>query len=260
MKAYCINLDRRPDRMAFMGDQFARHAIPFVRVSAVDGQDPAVAAEAARVGPSRLGPRMSAGAYACFQSHRAVWRRLVDSGDRHAMIFEDDLHLAQGIAQYLDDAWVPRDADVVRLETFGLRVHLGAGKGLPAGPRRLHRLRSYHPGCGGYVLSVGAAARLLEATGRFDDPVDYMLFSESSALFATLTTYQMLPAPVIQGDRAARGSTSGWAKSSIADRFAAGEVPTVMTRESALGRVARRLGAEVAGRLRGTRYRFVPHG
>ena len=116
MKAYCINLDRRPDRLDHMTGQFGRHGMPFERIPAVDCQRPEVAAEATKCLPTSLGPRISAAAYACFQSHREAWRRLVASGESHGLILEDDLLLADGIAEYLGDGWVPPDADLVRLE------------------------------------------------------------------------------------------------------------------------------------------------
>lgn len=38
MKAYCINLDRRPDRLEHMERQFERLGMAFERIAAVDGQ------------------------------------------------------------------------------------------------------------------------------------------------------------------------------------------------------------------------------
>ena len=55
MKAYCINLDRRPDRLKHMTEVFAEHGIAFERVAAVDGLDPSVAAAAAACRPGMYG-------------------------------------------------------------------------------------------------------------------------------------------------------------------------------------------------------------
>ena len=90
MKAYCINLDRRPDRLEHMVQQFAARGMSFERVAAVDARDPAVAEAALRCGIGMTGKRMSAAAFATFQSHREVWRRVLASGEAHAMVFEDD--------------------------------------------------------------------------------------------------------------------------------------------------------------------------
>ena len=261
MKAYCINLDRRPDRLDYITGEFARVGLPFERIAAVDGQNPAVAAAAARLPPTAAGAPMSTGAYACFQSHREIWRRLLASGDSHAMAFEDDLLLSPGLAPWIQDGWVPTDADLVKMETFGTRIHIAAGPGHAVSDRRLHRLRSYHRGTGCFVISAVAAARLLVATETISEAIDTYLFSETSPAFSSMVIYQMVPAPVIQGDRAGAASKRlTWSKSSIEERFAPGVEARRMQKETRLGRLQRRLTEELRGRLNGTRYVFVPHG
>jgi glycosyl transferase, family 25 len=264
MKAYCINLDRRADRLGHMAAQFAAAGMAFERVPAVDGQRPDILAATAASGLGLTGLRMSSGAYGCFQSHREVWRRLVASGDAHALVFEDDLVLAKGIGAYLGTDWVPPDADLVKLETFQTRLHRDAGPGLPALGRRLHRLRSRHVGTGCYLVSAPAAARLLTATTQISDPIDEALFNEKSALFATLVTYQMDPAPVMQGANQAPAATqtaaADWSASSIPDRFAAGQAAVTSAQEGSLARLRRRLREEIRARAQGTRYVVVPFG
>ncbi|MFA9229776.1 MAG: glycosyltransferase family 25 protein [Microgenomates group bacterium] len=261
MKAYCINLDRRSDRLAYMTQEFARHGIVFVRISAVDGTHPDIAAKAAQIPPTALGARMSNGAYGAFQSHRACWQNLVDSGDAYAMVFEDDLHLADGIGSYLAESWIPADADIVKLETFGTRTHIGKKPDYAAHGRRLVPLRSSHIGAGCYVLSRAIAARLLQETATFNEPIDEVLFNDALAFFDTARIYQMLPAPVVQGKRPGSGaSTSSWSATSITERFADGaEAPKAST-EPVFARLMRRLGQEMRGSLQGTRYIVVPHG
>lgn len=264
MKAYCINLDRRPDRLEHMTWQFAELGLPVERVSAVDGQAPEVAAEAARCEMGFIGRKMGPGAYACFQSHREFWRRLLASGDVHGMVLEDDLVITGGFADYLRDGWVPADADIVKLETYESRIHLDAGPGQPAGPRRLHRLRSRHPGTGCYVMSARAAEVLLRQTeGILDSPIDEYLFNEASPVFHNLVTYQMVPAPVIQGDRW-KGAVAGWVATSITVRQAEaqGQVGplTGAATETRASRLARRLREEWRARLAGTRYVVARHG
>ena len=262
MKAYCINLDRRRDRLEHMTELFAKHGIAFERVPAVDGQDPLVAAAAAECRPGMSGQRMSAGAYACFQSHREVWHRLVASGAPHAMVLEDDLLIAPGFAACLAEGWVPADADLVKLETYQVRLHRDAGPGSPACERRLHRLRSRHAGTGCYVISRAAAERLLAATGAVCDPVDEAMFNEASPLFAGLVIYQMVPSPVIQGKGQEGGGQegAGWAESSIMDRDAQGSPDRLSKAEGHSARLWRRLGAEIWSVLAGTRYVVVPFG
>lgn len=261
MKAFCINLDRRPDRMDHMAAQFERQGMAVERIPAVDAQDPAVAAAAAQCKVGFTGRVMGPGAYGCFQSHREFWRRLVASGEAHGMILEDDLVLSDGLATYLADGWVPKDADIVKLETYESRIHLDKGDGVATGPRRLYRLRSRHPGTGCYVISATAAKRLLAQTeGALTDPIDEYLFSEASPAFRALTIYQMMPAPVIQGDRwKGAGAGASWTQTSITQRLAPGEAPG-MKRESLWDRVSRRLREELRALRQGTRYAVARHG
>ena len=257
MKAYCINLDRRADRLEHMTGLLARHGVVFERVAAVDGRDPLVAAAAAECRPGMSGQRMGAGAYACFQSHREVWHRLVASGAPHAMVLEDDLLIAPGFAACLAEGWVPADADLVKLETNQTRLHRDAGPGLATRGRRLHRLQSRHAGTGCYVISARTAQHLLAATTALRDPVDEAMFNEASPLFASLVTYQMVPSPVIQG----KGSqAASWAESSITDSHAPGNPDRLLEAEEHLARLARRLRAEIWSVFARTRYVVVPFG
>lgn len=260
MKAYCINLDRRPDRLAYIAAAFGRQGLPFERIPAVDGSDPAVAARAARCAAAPDGTRIGTGAFGCFESHREVWRRLVRSGERWGMVFEDDVLLADGVAAYLDDGWVPADADLVKLETYGKRAHLSRGPGLAAGPRRLFRLRSFNKGTGCYVVAAATAARLLEATAAFDVPVDDWLFDMGRPSAAALVTYQMVPAPVVQGDRVPLAQRPDWSRTSITERSAAAGAPAPFRPKSRIGHYRDRLREEGRALVRGTRYAPIPHG
>ena len=261
MKAYCINLDRRPDRLDHMMGQFGRHGMPFERIPAVDCQRPEVAAEATKCLPTSLGPRISAAAYACFQSHREAWRRLVASGESHGLILEDDLLLADGIAEYLGDGWVPPDADLVRLETFGTRLHVDAAPMHRVGSRQLRRLRSSHLGAACYVIASPAARRLFEATALIREPVDVVLFSERSAFFDRLVTYQMVPAPAVQGKRPASDAREAdWSATSITERFEPDMPLPAQPAETPLLRLTRRVAEALEAHRHGTRYIVIPHG
>ncbi|WP_166260732.1 glycosyltransferase family 25 protein [Marinobacter salicampi] len=261
MKAYCINLDSRPDRLEYVTDLFGRLGMVFERISAVDGKDPGISAAARALAPMWTGCRMSSGAYACLQSHRKIWQRLLDSGDHYAMIFEDDMFLANGIATYLHDAWIPQDADVVKLETFGTRAHLDRTTIKIIGGRSLRRLRSRHVGSGAYVVSAAAARRLLIQTESGSTPIDEVLFNDTLSVFADLTVYQMLPAPAIQGKRvegsvASPAAALNWIKASI-EPVSKNSGPRS---ETVLRRLWRRTCAEAQARTKGTIYVVVPHG
>jgi glycosyl transferase family 25 len=260
VKAYCLNLDRRPDRWAHMQREAAGAGFELVRISATDAQDPAIAAAAAGVLPMANGHRMSAGAFGCFHSHRAAWAAIVASGEPHGMVLEDDMILAPGFGALVADAsWIPADADLVKLETWGTRAHVSKA-GRKVGGRHLGRLLSSHIGAGCYVLTAATAKRLLAMTERFADPVDELLFNERLAFFPTATIYQMQPAPAVQGKRSDSGTAEPeWAAGSIMARFAEGG-PTAPGREGRLERVIRRAREELRRLRLGSRYEVIRFG
>jgi glycosyl transferase family 25 len=231
-----------------------------VRISATDALDPAIAAAAARVPPMANGHRMSAGAFGCFHSHRAAWAAIAASGEPHGMVLEDDMILAPGFgALVADSGWVPADADVVKLETWGTRAHVSRA-GSQVGGRHLGRLLSSHIGAGCYVLTAATAKRLLAMTKAFADPVDELLFNETLAFFPSATIYQMQPAPAVQGKRSDAGAAEPeWAAGSIMARFAEGG-PTAPGREGRLERALRRTREELRRLRLGSRYEVIRFG
>jgi glycosyl transferase, family 25 len=263
MKAYCINLDRRPDRLTHIQSEFAKAGIPFERISAVDGTDPQVAAAAARLPMSFQNVRISTGAHGCMQSHRLFWKRLLASGDQWGLIFEDDLLLAQGMEGLLADDWPPQDADIVKLETYLIRLQVSAVQKPVGNGRNVAQLFSSHLGTGSYAISAKAAARALAATEVCGEAVDQFLFNQTLPFFQSSRVYQMIPAPVIQGDKAMPGrekQSSGWQATSITQRHAQGEAIEAGSRLSNFARVKHRLHQELTARMNGRRYSLVPHG
>ena len=256
MKAYCINLDRRADRLQHMIGLLAEQGVVFERVAAVDGGDPSVADAAAACRAGMTGSTMSAAAYGCFQSHREAWRRLLASGESHAIVLEDDLIVTASFSAYLAEGWVPVDADLVKLEANEHRVQLDRGRGLAAYGRRLHRLRSRHAGCGAYVISAPAAQHLLAATEVITDPVDEALFNDASPLFGTMVIYQMVPAPVMQGRRQEIIASGWWQESSI-DML---RNPNPKRKKGLVVRIQRRLSGEIRALKSGMRYVLVSFG
>jgi glycosyl transferase, family 25 len=259
MRAYCINLDRRADRLEHMQAQFDRQSIRFERIAAVNGQAPDIAAAAAACMPGISGRRMSAGAYACFQSHRKAWRRLLDTRESHALVFEDDLVLAEGFSDLMGHHWIPKDADLVKLETFNTRMHLARQPKYDVAGRDLLRLRSRHVGSGCYAISARFAPTLLAMTEEIAEPPDEFMFSDALPSFGKIVTYQMTPAAAIQGNLLSTAKTgSGWADTSITERFMGGDSVVPEAAETLSARAVRRLTQEVRAKLYGTQYVVVP--
>jgi glycosyl transferase, family 25 len=199
MKAYVINLDRDPERMAQIERQGTQFGIDWHRVPATDKLDAEIAERAARAQPGLLGFAMSAGAIAVFESHRKVWKLIVDSGDSHGAVFEDDVVCSRDLPRFLSAEWIPADCDVMKLETYRERATMRVSPASQFSGRRVVQLFGRHLGACAYVISRGAAERLLAASETFSDPVDEFLFNAQSLHFPRLTLYQLDPAPCIQG-------------------------------------------------------------
>jgi glycosyl transferase family 25 len=217
-------------------------SFPFERISAVDGQHEEVRAAAKYNDVSRLGP----GEYACFQSHRKVWGELVATGYPYAMVLEDDIVISEDLGQYLNYDWIPRDADIIKMETFLASTWVDK-RGVVAGSRMLHVLRQKHLGTACYVISIECARYLLEkTTHQILYPIDSYLFNNRSPVFPDIRTYQMVPAPVIQARWG--GSTEDWAQSSLElERSVTKKRVTVPSRKSIIRSRLKRIAFGLKG-------------
>lgn len=198
MKAYVINLDRSPDRLAHMQSEFDRVGVPFERFPANDARDLEDADIDAFTGGDGTGwdANWLREEVAIFMSHLGVWRQIA-AGDVHAAaVFEDDVHLAEDIAPLLaTDAWMPQGADIVRLESH-TKLKLRGGRVIGVVPkRRIYRVASGTRGSGAYVMTRRAAVRLMEVAPEMRCAVDVFLFKPGrSAVAESLGRYQIVPA------------------------------------------------------------------
>ena len=129
---------------------------------------------------------------------RAIAKRgagWLQADEPFALVLEDDLLLADGMAALSENDWIPARCGIwFGSQTFGTRLHVDAGRGHGLGTRQLLRLRSGHSrGLECYVISARAAQRLLARSANVNEPVDIFLFDEGGASFDTLVTYQMIP-------------------------------------------------------------------
>ena len=202
MRIYCINLARRPDRMAAMTAAAGALGLRLSRIEAVD---------AAAAGPAlddRFLPRgplgeIPRGDKACFLSHRLAWQALLDSDESHAAVLEDDVRLSLPAGALLGGAdWTPPEIGLIKLEHYGpahQRILVGALRPAPDG-FRLARLMSRHTGAAAYILGRKVAERLL-ALEQVNLPVDHLLFNpNNSPLFEDLRPWQLIPAIARQQD------------------------------------------------------------
>lgn len=198
MKAYLINLERRPDRLRNMTEQLDALGIAFERIDALDARNTSEAELASRFtddGPLGVIPK---GDKCCALSHVRAWETFAKSGEPHGLILEDDVEIDASAAPLLRDTqWIPPTVDLLKIERYGPanqrvlideRITIGDG-------RKIGRLRSRHTGAAAYILSRTAAATLVALVEPWTLPVDHLLFNlNNSQLANRLRPYQMTPA------------------------------------------------------------------
>jgi glycosyl transferase family 25 len=202
MKAHVINLDRNHERLQALKSQLDALGIPFERCPAVDGKnfsdDDFQRLKTTRPKFREDWPRTK---MACFLSHRAVWQKIAVSGDRHAAVFEDDLHVADDLKGFIEkDSWIPDGIDIIRLEPSTNRVLLSVTPVVSWQGRQLHKVQSTSWCAGGYIIGREAAKRLIDLPEKDQvGSADYTLFSyEDSIIAPKLNTLQVSPALCIQ--------------------------------------------------------------
>jgi glycosyl transferase family 25 len=196
MDCYVINLDRHPERWDRMVAELAKHGLLPHRLRAFDGMR--LRPDTRRLAPDG-GYAMSRFEIACVLSHRRAWRALVRSGAPAAMVFEDDIHVGQGIAALVTDpALLELGFDLLHLETFWGQVLVDRRQGGVVQGRRIDRLLTTHWGAAGYILTRSAAERLLRETRGAPLPADWLLFDEICFTEMGFRVGQVLPAIVVQ--------------------------------------------------------------
>src|SRR5690606_15402798 len=125
LQVYLINLDRATERLAHMQQAFNAAGIAFTRISAVDGRT--LSEEDLKRFQTAEGywGWLTPGEIGCFLSHRLCWQTILDGNDNYAAIFEDDVLVGEEAEAILtSSAWIPADADIVKLESAGSRIYV----------------------------------------------------------------------------------------------------------------------------------------
>ena len=149
LPAMLINLDRAPDRLAFMEKQFAEHGVRYERFPAVDGAavagDPAAVVEGCAVeycAPAdfgiererwcREGKKLRVGEIGCVLSHLACIKRVYEANEHEAVVVvEDDISLE------FVPKWTRSLGDIARADGWGI-VKISCNH--PAGVRNLLKM------------------------------------------------------------------------------------------------------------------------
>lgn len=199
MKIYVINLDRAPERLAYIDKTLTSMGLFYTRVSAVDGQLLSEKRRHEMQKPSEKFYYLGPGELGCFLSHRECWKSLAQSTDDYACILEDDVHLSNASAEVLgSETWIPEYTDIVKIETnFAKTLIENNGIGI-SNTRQITRLLNKHTSSGGYIISRSCAKKLYEMTELVTAPLDQFVFNPVCNLFYELVIYQLNPAICVQ--------------------------------------------------------------
>lgn len=218
IKSYLINLDKDLDRLAFFKSNFDRLGIKFERVPAIDGrkyseedyQD--FMAKRPRNYNRTSTKTWLRGQMGCFLSHYNVWKKIAEGRDNYCAVFEDDIHVSDDLQYVLQsENWIPKDTDIIRLETSTNRVQLSSPV-TNYKKRKLYEVRSTSWCAGAYIISRKAALRLVSLSEKYHEPADVMLYHfEESVIARDLRILQFNPALCTQDKHLANGQKSHFA-------------------------------------------------
>lgn len=193
---FFINLDRSVERAAYMWREIDKLGLRArtERIAAVDASKEPLRDAFRRDPLSTDCYQLEDTAIACTESHRKAWMRMLELDLDHAVFLEDDVVFSPGFADAVAEIVqrVP-EFSVVKLDGIPAKLRLGAPMG--CGPISLRPLHQTHYSCAAYMLSRGAAKRLLEETQTYSRAVDLLVFEPR----ADWIQYQADPALAIQG-------------------------------------------------------------
>lgn len=196
IRAVAINLARHSDRWAWVANNFRNADVEITRIDAIDATDPGATAFIERV--TLPGSGLSRAEAACILSHRKAWQTLVDSTDDYLAVFEDDVHVSADMRQLLDRRLLRPGMDLVKLEIPTGKVSYAHRASATLLGRKLHRLISKAYSAGGYIVSRRCALRLLDLSERCSQPVDVILFDDTSPIWSEFGVLQVVPAACVQ--------------------------------------------------------------
>ena len=196
MKIYVINLERNPERLAFIQAQLGALGLGFERVEACDGRALTAEEKARQFSRVRsfiaMKKKMSAAEIGCAISHTRVYRKMIEDGVDAALILEDDVRLEDGFVKALER--VEKFLEAGKAQAFVL-----SGYGIEGGekcPEEIRRENSIW--CAdAYCVTRGAAEIILKANWPVRTVADS--FKRWRKFFG-LELYRVLPTTVKQDD------------------------------------------------------------
>ena len=193
-----------------MARQLDGYGLDWQRIEAIDARtaDDADIAEQFGIGPLSGKLPSTLADRCCSLSNKLAWEQVLQSGQKAALILEDDALLSDNLADLLktDVAGMMRQhgLDALKLEYWPARParrrriygqRLAAVRGLP--DTTLYRLLSSGFGTCAYIITADAIRRMLRDFPDMQVPVDHYLFGQQAGMgFRALNSGFLNPAPV----------------------------------------------------------------
>lgn len=99
---YIINLDEHTNRLESMKTQLQKLDLDFIRILGIKGSD--LDRETRDKEVSDISKLISTSSIiGCALSHKTTWKKMLENGDKHAMIMEDDCVFGENFTQKLND-------------------------------------------------------------------------------------------------------------------------------------------------------------
>lgn len=173
---YYINLDRVPERRAYVEAHFAEREMGHaVRWSATDGLLTNLRADCGYRAGTGIRWGLSQSEIACFESHRNIWAHALNSGLDSVVIFEDDLLLSRDAADVVRRLRGNTESfDVVKIDYSPKVLPYGVAKQINGVDVR--KVLETSTSAGGYIVSRTGCRKLLDWSQTYSDHLDDFIF------------------------------------------------------------------------------------
>ena len=194
--AFVIGLERDFLRRKYIEQHFFERKVTFEWFSAVDGMTLS-SKDITNYSPhSYLNYRweLTPSEIGCFESHRRIWKIIIDSGLNNALIFEDDIYLVPSFLSHITsiiDSGL--EYDLVKLDSNYMQMRLGPLYS-QIDKIQIRPLMSPTSSAGAYMISRQGCISLVDRSKKYCDRLDGFITETLTEEYI----YQLIPAIAAQ--------------------------------------------------------------
>ena len=158
---YVISLTTEQKRRKHITEEFGKQNIPFEFFDAITPELIEETAKKFNITFDRSSKAtLCDGEIACALSHIVLWNFVLENNLDYINIFEDDIYLGENAKELLEIDYIPKDTDILKLETLYGKIMLGSMYKIKC-QRNIFQLKYKHTGMGGYTITAKGARYLL---------------------------------------------------------------------------------------------------